>query len=96
MRQRGLILKPRPYAFLEIGDKDGRKIAEKLLRSRTVNIGRDKSNQVVLDDPGVSARHCRISYDRKSIQVTDLGSTNGIWVNGQKMESSQVRFGDTI
>ncbi|SPT53765.1 Glutamine transport ATP-binding protein GlnQ [Actinomyces bovis] len=54
-------------------------------------IGRAADNTLVLkDDPLVSAHHARIDLTQQGIVVTDLGSTNGVWVGNQRMRSVLV------
>lgn len=49
-------------------------------------IGRAPDNTLVLkDDPLVSAHHARVDLTQQGIVVTDLGSTNGVWVGNQRM-----------
>lgn len=47
----------------------------------TVSIGRDLSNDIVVQDPEVSRFHVRMSRTRQGYVVEDLGSTNGTFVN---------------
>ncbi|MBI5542785.1 MAG: FHA domain-containing protein, partial [Deltaproteobacteria bacterium] len=58
-------------------------------------VGRDASNDVVLTDQGVSRRHCRFyADDQGTIWVEDLGSANGVLVDGQRIgEATEVPEG---
>ncbi|MDQ1688958.1 MAG: segregation ATPase FtsK/SpoIIIE, family, partial [Frankiaceae bacterium] len=47
-------------------------------------IGRDASNPIMLAGDAASRRHARLSIDASGVTVTDLGSTNGIWLRGQR------------
>ena len=47
-------------------------------------IGRQADCQLVVDDPLVSRRHARIVVSRHGVSVEDLGSANGVFINGQK------------
>ncbi len=51
-----------------------------------VTIGRDASCEVVLPDPEVSRRHCEIEAEADGITLRDLGSTNGTFVGGRRLE----------
>ena len=52
---------------------------------------------VVVDDPNVSRRHAEVRPSGGSWTVHDLGSTNGIKVNGRRVDGPQsLRAGDTI
>jgi predicted component of type VI protein secretion system len=68
------------------------------LNSGTTTIGRAADNDVVIDNPGVSALHATIVHDQvKDIfYVEDANSTNGIFVNGQRTMRQQLKFGDEI
>jgi ABC-type multidrug transport system ATPase subunit len=68
------------------------------LRGRTVlTIGRDPQNDVVISHPTVSRHHARVERKGGSFVLTDLGSTNGTYVNGKLITTPFVlRTGDTI
>lgn len=70
-----------------------------LLGNLTV-LGRDDSADIVLDDPGISRRHCEIRIvdtgDRLDASLRDLGSTNGTFVNGHQVDASRITDGDRI
>jgi FHA domain-containing protein len=68
-----------------------------LVGSRGAVIGRSRDADVVLDDPNVSRRHAEVRPSGGSWIVNDLGSTNGIKVNGRRVEGPQsLRRGDVI
>ena len=50
----------------------------------------------MLADPNVSRRHVELRRDDNGWQVVDLGSTNGIKVNGQRVNQAALRPGDRI
>lgn len=62
----------------------------------TATIGRLPSCEVTLDDPSVSRRHARISRTDGQWTVEDLGSTNGLQVNGKPVGRAQLRDGDRL
>lgn len=49
-------------------------------------IGRSPRCNVVIPYEGVSRQHCQIEYDNGDFYVTDLGSTNGVMIDGIKIE----------
>jgi uncharacterized protein (TIGR02266 family) len=53
-------------------------------------LGRDMVCRIRFNDPSVSRQHVRIVVDFKSAIVEDLGSTNGSWVNGEKLMGPRV------
>lgn len=60
-------------------------------------IGRDAQCQLVLDDPLVSRRHARLAVGQDSVTISDLGSRNGVTVNGSRIEQPRVLLnGDRI
>lgn len=54
------------------------------------HIGSEEDNDLVLDDPFVSAFHCRISHDGTSWRIADLDSTNGTVVNGIRVREAEL------
>jgi pSer/pThr/pTyr-binding forkhead associated (FHA) protein len=61
-----------------------------------VVIGRHSSAQVRLPMPNVSRRHCRLLCDGEAWRVEDLGSLNGITLNGARVWDSPLRDGDVL
>lgn len=60
-------------------------------------IGRDLSNDVVINDPEISRRHSRLLLSNGVYFLEDLGSTNGTSINGQRLVSpSALQHGDVI
>ena len=68
------------------------------LRSRaTVRIGRAAENDIVLDDVRVSRNHALVvTLPDGSIEVRDLGSSNGTFVNGRRARAERLEPGDFI
>jgi pSer/pThr/pTyr-binding forkhead associated (FHA) protein len=50
-----------------------------------ISIGRDATNDVILADTRVSRRHAEIDAGAGKLQIHDLQSTNGTWVNGAEI-----------
>lgn len=60
-------------------------------------VGSAETCDLVLDRPGVSGRHCRLTRDENGYVLEDLSSTNGIFVNGLRLrEPTRVGRGDEI
>jgi hypothetical protein len=63
---------------------------------RPVILGRGSAATVRIDDPGLSRRHCRVSLTPQGLLIQDLDSSNGSFVNGQKISTQYLRPGDEI
>ncbi|RYI21005.1 FHA domain-containing protein [Dermacoccus sp. 147Ba] len=85
---------PRERPWLKI---DGQRYP--LLGAITV-LGRDDEADIIIDDPGVSRSHSeiRITHDGPHLVMSarDLASTNGTYVNGERIDSTHVHDGDRL
>ncbi|MDQ3888948.1 MAG: FHA domain-containing protein [Actinomycetota bacterium] len=63
-----------------------------------LTIGRSPENAAVLaGDEFASSRHARVEAQRDGIWILDLDSTNGTWVNGQRMDGRRrLHHGDVV
>jgi pSer/pThr/pTyr-binding forkhead associated (FHA) protein len=61
-----------------------------------VVIGRDNKCDLVLSDAGVSRKHGRIGWQGGRYFIEDLGSLNGIYVNGRAVKIHWLTHGDSI
>lgn len=60
-------------------------------------IGRDASNAVAINDAEISRKHSRLSFQGGKYVLEDLGSTNGTFVNGQRLAGPVVlKSGDVV
>ncbi len=59
-------------------------------------IGRLPGCEVVLSDTNVSRRHAQVALEDGEVLVTDLGSTNGTFVNGRRVTRAAMRPGDEL
>jgi hypothetical protein len=66
------------------------------LESTAVSLGRGLGNDVILEDTRVSRHHAQLRYRQRRFWVTDLGSTNGTFVNGERVNESALRDGDVL
>ena len=83
------------YAFLEIIDLEGeRKQIE--LGEEDVVIGRTLDCEVKLALDNVSRKHAIIAFRNEEYHIEDLGSTNGTYVNGIRIEKCILRNHDQI
>ena len=67
------------------------------LNKDVVTIGRDITNDIVINDPEVSRHHLRFTQVASGYNIEDLGSTNGTFINGQRISGSKpLNNGDMI
>src|SRR6266545_3130553 len=59
-------------------------------------IGRALEANVYIDSPSVSRSHARVLLSDSGYTIEDLGSGNGVYVNGERRESVALHAGDTI
>ncbi len=90
---------PRPAAVLVVQRSPSLDVGgEFLVDSAPLTIGRGGQNDLVLDgDDFASARHARIESRRDGVWVEDLDSTNGSYVNGERVEGARrLEPGDVL
>jgi pSer/pThr/pTyr-binding forkhead associated (FHA) protein len=63
---------------------------------REILIGRSNELDVVLVEDMVSRKHARLSWHNDSLVIEDLGSTNGTFVNGEKVKRARLKEGDRV
>lgn len=63
---------------------------------KAIVVGRSRDADVVLALPEVSARHVRLRYDGTALAVEDLGSRNGSFVNGRRVNNARLQAGDVL
>ena len=67
------------------------------LDSDQLSIGRDSSNEIAVNDAEVSRRHARLTFQGGKYVLEDMGSTNGTFVNGQRLTGPRVlKSGEVI
>ena len=59
-------------------------------------VGRAPRADFILDVALVSRLHCRITADADALEVVDLSSTNGTFVNDKRVEKAQLKTGDRL
>jgi predicted component of type VI protein secretion system len=60
------------------------------LEGDQLTIGRDSVNEIVINDAEISRRHARLTFQGGKYVLEDLGSTNGTFVNGQRLAGPRV------
>jgi ABC-type multidrug transport system ATPase subunit/pSer/pThr/pTyr-binding forkhead associated (FHA) protein len=66
------------------------------LGAPVITIGRLPENMVVLSHPQVSGRHARLELDQGGYRIIDVGSTNHVYVNTQRVTNQLLQPGDEI
>ncbi|MEA2398265.1 MAG: hypothetical protein QOK25_1821 [Thermoleophilaceae bacterium] len=86
-------LAPPPLAGRAMLVGDGKRT---VLSGSRMLIGRSRDCDVTLEDPNASRRHAELRNEDGHWIVTDLGSTNGVKVNGRKVEQAVLQPGDEL
>jgi pSer/pThr/pTyr-binding forkhead associated (FHA) protein len=75
---------------------EGRPLKEFMLSHGAVTIGRLPDNLVQIDNLAVSGHHAKVSWSFERYVLEDLGSTNGTYVNEQRVGKHDLKDGDKI
>jgi pSer/pThr/pTyr-binding forkhead associated (FHA) protein len=74
-----------------------RPLSFRLMRGAVKTIGRTGAADYCLDAPLVSRVHCRLEVAMDgTVEVVDLDSTNGTWVNGEKVQRAVIAAGGIL
>lgn len=61
-----------------------------------VTIGRTEDNSLILPEGGVSRQHAAIEFENGDYFIVDLGSSNGVFLNNEKIERAKLKYWDEI
>ena len=67
-----------------------------MVKEGTTTVGRHPDSDIFLDDITVSRHHCRFRNEGQVFTVEDSGSTNGTYVNGERVDQEALRPGDEV
>jgi len=91
---------PKIHLIMQTGPNVGKSYE---LKQEKISLGRDVSNDIVINDPEVSRRHAQLKFQSNGYTIEDLGSTNGTFVDGQKLigphtlvNEETIMFGENI
>jgi pSer/pThr/pTyr-binding forkhead associated (FHA) protein len=82
-------------AVLVMFKNDGDRRSFSITREMTV-IGRRQDCDLMIPLGEISRKHCRIIRDGDSLRLEDLGSSNGTFVNGRRVQEATLEAGDTV
>lgn len=74
---------------------DGVVIKEVQLTKERTTLGRRPYNDIVIDNLAVSGEHAAIHMMPDGVEIEDLGSTNGTYVNAKAVKRQELRMGST-
>lgn len=73
------------------------KVEEHYNIHKTLTLGRDNNNSIIIKDPYISKKHLKFIIEDKKYYIEDLESNNGTFVNGTKLkERALLNNGDNI
>lgn len=82
--------------ILKTADDTPDPVTFRILPGNIKTIGRSTGAQFIVDAALVSRVHCRLSAGATELQVDDLDSTNGTFVNGERVTRSKLKEGDRL
>ena len=81
---------------LESIDPSTARVTFRLPPGSVKSIGRSEDAEFIVDAALVSRLHCQLTATASTLQVKDLGSTNGTFVNGKRVAAAELRDGDKL
>jgi len=82
--------------FAIVVEKGPRKGMTFILREGNTTVGRHPESDIFLNDVTVSRHHCRFVASGATLTVEDSGSTNGTYVNDERVDSGELKAGDEV
>lgn len=82
------------HLLIEAGVDKGRKL---VIPAEGARLGRSSKNDITVIDPLLSRHHCRLFFKPgQGLWIADLGSANKTVVNGEEVQESRIKVGDTV
>jgi pSer/pThr/pTyr-binding forkhead associated (FHA) protein len=82
--------------ILETDERAPERMTFRIAAGSIKTVGRATGAEFIVDAALVSRLHCQITATADSLQVKDLDSTNGTFVNGKRVRTSELYSGDTL
>lgn len=64
--------------------------------SDSATVGRRNSNDLIIPDNAVSGTHCELTFDNGKVYIEDLNSTNGTFIDGERISRAELKNGDIL
>jgi hypothetical protein len=77
-----------PEVIIHVRDAKGIQVTYAFEQS-AITLGRGNGNDVVLALPSVSSKHARLEIRENQLVIVDLGTTNGVWVDGRRVRGER-------
>jgi len=61
-----------------------------------VTMGRGPGVDLAFDDPAMSRQHAAVDFSDGGFRIRDLGSTNGLRINGSRVQAEEIKHGDRL
>jgi pSer/pThr/pTyr-binding forkhead associated (FHA) protein len=84
------------WTLQSAADPDGDSLTFRLPAGAIKTIGRAPRADFVVDAPLVSRLHCRLTASDEGVDVVDLDSTNGTYINDQRVQKGSLKNGDQL
>ena len=82
--------------ILEANEESAEPLIFRLPAGSVKTIGRSTGAEFIVEAALVSRLHCQLTATADSLQVKDLGSTNGTFVNGRRVNAAELKEGDKL
>ena len=82
--------------MLESRDTASPRATFRIFAGSIKTIGRSPGAEFIIEDALVSRVHCRLTATVDALEVKDLDSTNGTFVNGERVQTVELHDGDTL
>jgi pSer/pThr/pTyr-binding forkhead associated (FHA) protein len=82
--------------ILATDDAAAQRMTFRIAAGAVKTVGRATGAEFIVDAALVSRLHCQITATAESLHVKDLGSTNGTFVNGERVDTAELHNGDRL